>query len=148
MAERIVVGVDGSETSRDALVWAIDYAAAKGAAVQPVIAWQRTFDYGSDRYWPVDEAIAEAALKRLAAVIAEVGDRDRSVIMDPLVLEGDPGKVLCEQSAGADLLVVGSRGLGGFAGLMLGSVSTKCVHHSHCPVVIIPRGLAPMAHRR
>jgi nucleotide-binding universal stress UspA family protein len=60
------------------------------------------------------------------------------VEIDPVVLEGDPGQTLCAQSAGADLLVVGSRGLGDFAALMLGSVSTKCAHHSRCPVVIMP----------
>jgi nucleotide-binding universal stress UspA family protein len=137
---RILVGVDGSDGSRRALAWAIEQAAARGAVVQPVIVWQRGFDYGSDRYWPADEKTAETAGKRLGAMIAEVAGPDPAVTIDPLVLEGDPGRILCARSADVDLLVVGSRGLGGFAGLVLGSVSTKCAHHSRCPVVIVPKG--------
>lgn len=102
-----------------------------------MIVWQRSFDYRSDRYWPADEKTAGT---RLEAVIAEVAGHDPAVTIDPLVLEGDPGRILCARSAGADLLVVGSRGRGGFAGLVLGSVSTKCAHHSRCPVVIVPDG--------
>ena len=136
--KRILVGVDGSDGSRQALAWAIDHAAASGDDVQAVIVWQRSFDYGSDRYWPVDQGIAEDATKRLITVISEVAGPDPAVTINPLVLEGDPGKTLCAESATADLLVVGSRGLGGFAGLVLGSVSTKCAHHSRCPVVIVP----------
>ena len=138
MIGRILVGVDGSEGSRHALAWAIGQAAAHGAVVQPVIVWQRSFDYGCDRYWPADEKTAEAAGKRLGALVAEVAGPDPAVTIDPLVLEGDPGRVLCGRSADVDLLVVGSRGLGGFAGLVLGSVSSKCAHHSRCPVVIVP----------
>jgi nucleotide-binding universal stress UspA family protein len=59
------------------------------------------------------------------------------------VLEGDPGHTLCARSAGADLLVVGSRGHSGFAGLILGSVSTNCAHHSHRPVVIVSADPSP-----
>ena len=139
MTGRILVGVDGSDGSRRALAWAIDQAAARRAVVQPVIVWERGFDYGSERYWPADEKIAEAARKRLAAVVTEVAGPDPAVTIDPLVLEGDPGRILCARSASADLLVIGSRGHGGFAGLVLGSVSTKCAHHSRCPVVIVPR---------
>ncbi len=138
MVGAILVGVDGSEGSRQALRWAIGDAAARGAVIQAVIVWQRTFDYGSDRYWPVDKRIAEGARKRLAATVAEVVGQNPAVEIDPLVLEGDPGTMLCARSGAADLLVVGSRGLGGFAGLVLGSVSIKCAHHSRCPVVIVP----------
>jgi len=141
--KRILVGVDGSEGSRYALAWAIDHAAASGAVVRPAIVWQRTFDYGRDQYWPVDKATAEDARQRLTAAIAEVAGPDPAVTIDPLVLEGDPGSTLCAKSADADLLVVGSRGLGGFAGLVLGSVSTKCAHHSRCPVVIVPHRTPP-----
>lgn len=137
MTGKIVVGVDGSEGSCHALAWAIRQAAARGTAVRPVIVWQRSFDYGSKQYWPADEKTAETAGKRLQAAIAKVADPH--VTIDPAVLEGDPVQVLCAQSAGADLLVVGRRGDGsGLAGLVLGSVSAKCAHHSHCPVVIVP----------
>ena len=76
MTGRILVGVDGSEGSRRALAWAIEQAAARGAVVQPVIVWERSFDYGSERYWPADEKVAEAARKRLEAVIAEIAGPD------------------------------------------------------------------------
>lgn len=138
MAGRIVVGVDGSEGSRRALRWAIEQATARGAHIQALIVWQRTFDYGRERYWPADMALAEAAGQRLADAVAEVTGGGTAVTIEQLVVEGDPGQALCEYSAGADLLIVGSRGLGGFAGLLLGSVSTKCAHHSRCPVVIVP----------
>ncbi len=140
MAGRILVGVDGSQGSREALRWAIEQAAARGAVLQPVIVWQRTFDYGRESYWPTDEKIAADARERLEAAIAEVAGHDPAVEIDPLVAEGDPGQALCTMSGDADLLVVGSRGHGGFAALALGSVSTKCAHHSHCPVVIVPTG--------
>jgi nucleotide-binding universal stress UspA family protein len=140
VAGRILVGVDGSEGSRKALRWSIGQAAARGAVLQPVIVWQRTFDYGRQSYWPVDEEIAADARKRLEAVVAEVAGRDRAVEIDPLVVEGDPGETLCTMSGDADLLVVGSRGHGGFAALALGPVSIKCAHHSRCPVVIVPDG--------
>jgi nucleotide-binding universal stress UspA family protein len=143
-ASRFVVGVDGSEPSRAALAWAMRQASAQGAVVQPVIVWQRTFGYGQQEYWPADEAIAEAARTRLAANVAAAVGPKSALTIDPLVAEGDPAKVLCELSASADLLVVGSRGLGGFAGLILGSVSTKCAHHGRCAVAIVPaRGSQP-----
>ncbi len=138
MAGRIVVGVDGSEGARRALGWAVAEAAARKAVLQPVMAWQSPYDYGEMRYVPVDEnRLAEGAGKRLEQALAEAGAGDR---IDPLVVRGDPAQVLCERSDGADLLVVGSRGHGGFAGLLLGSVSAKCAHHSRCPLVIVRDG--------
>lgn len=134
-----MVGVDGSEGSRRALAWAIGQAAAREAAVRPVIVWQRCFDYGSEQYWPADEKTAETAGRRLQAAIAEVAGPHPGVTISPAVLEGDPGHVLCAQSAGADLLVVGRRGDGHrLTELVLGSVSATCARHSRCPVVIVP----------
>lgn len=138
MAGRIVVGVDGSEGSRRALRWAIEQAAARGAEVQAVMVWQRTFDYGRGALWPVDVDIAKGAGERLAETVAEVASGSPAVTVEQVVAEGDPGHVLCDYSGEADLLVVGSRGLGGFAELMLGSVSSKCAHHSRCPILIVP----------
>lgn len=141
MAGKIVVGVDGSEGSRHALAWAIRQAAASGAAVQPVIVWQRSFDYGSEQYWPADEKAAGNARQQLEAAIALVAGQHPAVTIEPAVLEGAPGQVLCAQSAGADLLVVGRRGNGsGLAGLVLGSVSAQCARHAPTPVVIVPVG--------
>jgi nucleotide-binding universal stress UspA family protein len=143
MTGRIVVGADGSEGSSRALGWAVAEAAAREAVLQPVIVWQSPYDYGELRYAPVDEdQLAKGARKRLEQALAEVADEASATATDPLVARGDPAQVLCERSADADLLVVGSRGHGGFAGLMLGSVSIKCAHHSRCPLVIVRDGRA------
>lgn len=143
MTGKIVVGVDGSEGSRRALAWAIRQAAACEAAVQPVIVWQRSFDYGSSQYWPADEKTAEAAHQRLQAAVTDIAGPRPAVPIDPAVLEGDPGQILCARSAGASLLVVGRKGHGSrLAGLALGSVSAMCARHSRCPVVIVPAGPA------
>jgi nucleotide-binding universal stress UspA family protein len=138
MARVVLVGVDGSEGSRRALRWAIDEAAARGGVVQVLTVWRRTYDYGADFYWPVDEEVEEEATERLAATVRDVAGDQAAVVIDQVVVQGDPGQVLCARSAEVDLLVVGSRGHGGFAGLLLGSVSAKCAHHSRSPLVIVP----------
>ena len=142
MARRILVGVDGSEGSRRALRWAIEEAAARRETVDAVIVWQSPYDFGGGLYYlRVDEEkIVQNARERLAESIAEVAGQNPSVEIHPVVLQGDPAKTLCAWSNDADLLIVGSRGHGGFAPLSLGSVSTKCAHHSRCPVVIVPKG--------
>lgn len=139
MTGKIMVGVDGSEGSRRALAWAIRQAAARGAALQPVIIWQRDVGHGSRQDCPAGEETAEAARQRLQAAVAEVTGPHPAVPVVLLVLEGEPGQVLCVRSAGAELLVVGRRGHGGgLAGLALGPVSAVCARHSRCPVVIVP----------
>lgn len=129
---RIVVGVDGSESSEEALAWAVHQAELTGAVVQAIIAWDplgsyyvfagKSYDY---------EGIARQVL---ANTIIKVGN-PAGVQAD--VVQGNPAQVLIEASAGADLLVIGSRGHGGFVGALLGSVSQHCIHHAACPVVVI-----------
>ena len=139
MVARVLVGVDGSDGSRRALRWAIGEAAARYGTVQPVMIWQSAYDMG-ETYVPVEEAkFVEAAREHLMESVAEVAGENPTVEIDPLVLEGDPAQILCERSGEVDLLVVGSRGYGDFAGLLLGSVSSKCAHHSRCPVVIVSK---------
>ena len=79
--------------------------------------------------------------RRAERVLREAVERVRSdhpsVAVETTVIEGPPARVLVDMSADADLLVVGSRGLGGFSGLLLGSVSQQCVHHAHCPVTVV-----------
>lgn len=134
----IVVGVDGSEGSRRALSWAIEEAAARPLVVRAVTVWQRSYDYGSDDYWPIDEHIASRAGAQLAQAVQDAGGDYPSVQIEQLVLEGDAAQILCEQAEDAGLLVVGSRGRGEFKKLLLGSVSIKCARHSRCPIVIVP----------
>jgi nucleotide-binding universal stress UspA family protein len=140
-APRIVVGLDGSPSSRAALRWAVRQAKLVNGTVDAVIAWQIPMMLQSYGWAPVyvEEAgnFEQDARKRLDAVIGEVvtpadGRRVRS-----LVIKGHPAEVLIDAAADADLLVVGSSGHGGFAEALLGSVSQHCVHHAPCPVLIM-----------
>lgn len=138
MVERIVVGVDGSEGSVQALRWALGEALARKAVLEPVAVWQSPYDFGEELLFPVaEEKIAAGAKERLDAAVAEAVGDQRGVVVEASVLHGDPAQTLCDRSSDAELLVVGSRGHGGFAGLLLGSVSLKCAHHSRCPVAIV-----------
>ncbi len=134
----IVVGVDGSETSKRALRWAIDEARLRHATVRAVEAWQ----YAVSDSWegmPVNiyDTMEEGAQAQLAEIVAEVAGEDAKAVEQVIAL-GAPASALLDASTDAELLVLGSRGLGGFKGLLVGSVSQQCVHHAVCPVVIIP----------
>ena len=138
MTHRIVVGVDGSEHGNAALRWALREAEVHGSELTAVFAWQMPF---LDIPGAFDRAEIETACKEfLVKAVAEV-DPAPAVPVTRLVAQGDVSESLIEASAGADLLVLGSRGRGGFAGLRLGSVSQECVSHASCPVVIIRRRL-------
>ena len=136
---RIVAGVDGSDSSLSALRWAIRQAGLTGAAVDAVAAWHYPVTgYG---YVPVGsgedydfEAITE---KVLADAISSSLEPGSDVRVRSHVIEGNAAQVLIDASDGAELLVVGSRGHGGFTEALLGSVSQHCVHYAHCPVVVI-----------
>ena len=133
---RIVVGVDGSVPSKAALAWAVKQARLTGATVEAVIAWELPATYG----YPVpvsDMDYGGLAAEVLAGAIAKVSSADEPVKIRSTVAEGSAARVLLDASAGAELLVVGSRGHGGFVEALLGSVGQHCVHHATCPVVVI-----------
>jgi nucleotide-binding universal stress UspA family protein len=139
---RIVVGVDGSPQSRTALEWAVEQALRTGGDVDAVLAYNSGLawiDVGSEAESLIVTRSAEVAKQTLHDTIAaaELPD-DHSVRVHPLVVEGEPARVLVELAQHADLLVVGTRGRGGFAGLLLGSVSQRCAERSPCPVVVVP----------
>ena len=134
---RIVVGVDGSASSTAALAWAVKQAALTGALVDAVIAWEVPANYSFLVQVPVDINYAEIAAQVAADAIAEVSGPGEPVKIRSTATEGSPARVLVDASKGAELLVVGSRGHGGFAEALLGSVSQHCVHHATCPVVVI-----------
>ena len=134
---RIVVGVDGSPSSRQALRWAVRQAALTGAVVDAVIAWHDPASYAGYAWLIADTSDAEAAAKTLSETVDSTIAAGRGVTIRQRVVEGGAACVLLDAAHGADLLVVGSRGHGGFAGMPLGSVSQHCVHHSPCPVVIV-----------
>jgi nucleotide-binding universal stress UspA family protein len=139
---RIVVGIDGSEPAKAALAWAVRQAGLTGATVEAVIAWHYPIALGGSPYAPIgvtDTDFAAAAGRVLSTSISETVDPASRVKVSSTVGEGNPARMLIDAAQGADLLVVGSRGHGGFAEALLGSVSQHCVHHAPCPVVIIPR---------
>ncbi|NJC72337.1 universal stress protein [Planosporangium thailandense] len=138
--QRIVVGVDGSEPSRRALRWALQQAQATGASVEAIHVWDLPLYAGVA---PVidtvseSEALAKGAEQILSETVAEVAGEHPAVPVRTRVLQGHPAVALLRASEGAGLLVVGSRGHGGFVGALLGSVSQYCVHHATCPVLVI-----------
>ncbi len=140
-ASRIVVGVDGSQPANAALRWAVRHAELTGDAVEAVIAWQ--FPIVGASYGWAGVAVTEGtdlralAEKTLAEAVDKTAGPDTAVVIERRVVEGYPASVLVEESADADLLVVGSRGHGTFAEALLGSVSQHCSHHARCPVVIV-----------
>ncbi|QFZ19683.1 universal stress protein [Saccharothrix syringae] len=144
MDDKIVIGVDGSPASRTALRWAVEEAKLRGCAVDAVLAWH--VDYGmvigslstAVATGMSREKVEESYRSLLAEVVAETGEEVTAVLA-----EGDPREVLVKASGNAALLVVGSRGAGPFREVLLGSVSSYCVHHAHCPVVVIR---TPKAH--
>ncbi len=133
---RIVVGVDGFESSRAALRWAIRQARLTGAVVEAVTAWHIPAGTG---WVPTADMpdYQEDAFTVLSEAIAGMCTIDPDVQVCPRVVEGQAGQVLVAAAEGADLLVVGSRGHGGLAEALLGSVGQYCVYHAPCPVVIM-----------
>lgn len=138
---RIVAGVDGSLSSMSALRWAIRQAGLTGAAVDAVIAWNYPAAAGGYGWAPTGMEgsfdFRENAEKILASAITGTVDPRSDIPVLARAVEGIAAQVLIDASDGADLLVVGSRGHGGFTEALLGSVSQHCVHHAHCPVVVI-----------
>jgi nucleotide-binding universal stress UspA family protein len=136
----IVVGVDGSVGAREALLHALGEARLRGARLRAVAAWHMsTMAYAGGGLAPgIDPAVFEAsASATLDAALAALGDQAHSIEIERVVRMGQPAQVLVEEARGADLLVVGSRGHGGFAGLLLGSVSHQCAMYASCPVVVV-----------
>jgi nucleotide-binding universal stress UspA family protein len=131
----IVVGVDDSSAAKAALRFALEEARFRQARLRAVHA---IGGFGSYPSLAVDVgAVHQAAEELLEELASEVAGDGETVEIERRVVEGAPGAVLVEDSRSADLLVVGSRGHGGFAGLLLGSVSQQCAHHAECPVVIV-----------
>jgi nucleotide-binding universal stress UspA family protein len=134
---RIVVGVDGSVPSKAALRWALRQAHLTGAVVEAVTAWEFPLVYGYPA--PVIDSVnlEEVATGVVKDAIAEATAGAEAGRIYCKVVEGNAASALLRESAGADLLVVGSRGHGGFVEALLGSTGQHCVHHARCPVVVI-----------
>ncbi len=142
MAGPVVVGVDGSAGSREALRQAIEEARLRNTRLRAVAVWRLPWTVYSAAAPGVDldeviEDIKGSAQNRLDKALADCAAEADGVDIVKVCCEGQPAEVLVEQSEGAAVLVVGSRGLGGFRGLLLGSVSQQCAHHARCPVMIV-----------
>jgi nucleotide-binding universal stress UspA family protein len=133
---RIVVGVDGFESSKTALRWAIHQAKLTGAVVEAVTAWHIPATTGVVAISDLPD-YQDDAQSVLGEAIAEMCTTDPEVEVWPHVTQGRAAQVLVEEAEGAELLVLGSRGHGGLAEALLGSVGQFCVHHAPCPVVIM-----------
>jgi nucleotide-binding universal stress UspA family protein len=136
----IVVGVDGSEGGEVALRFAAEEAALRGAKLRVVCAWQvPTAVYAGVRGVAADQALGEDRARDVAAnALQEATRLEPGVDRESRAVLGQPAHVLVQESQDADLLVVGSRGLGGLKSALLGSVGQQCIHHAVCPVVVIP----------
>jgi len=142
VAGRIVVGVDGSAHARQALRFALAEAALRGARVVVVGSWAvpplAATGVGMIPAFDLLRAeLGDSANEVLARELAEVSDAAAGVEVEQHVAQGDAAGVLVEAAAGAELLVVGSRGRGGVTGTVLGSVSRACLHHAPCPVAVV-----------
>ena len=137
---KIVVGVDGSSGAQAALRFAIEEARLRKSSLTAVFASFTRFvaDVPSSLLPELLADFRADAEKLLEEALAGAGDTT-GVEIERAVVDAPPGSALIEAAEGADLLVLGSRGRGGFKGLLLGSVSQQCAHHAPCPVVIVPR---------
>ncbi len=136
-----VVGLDGSEHASNALAWATMNAQGRAESLQLVTAWQipvvGAYPMASPAVMPFDDEELKAAAASEIAQLAEDATKQLSIPVDVAVAQGGPAAVLLEASTHGSLLVVGSRGRGGFARLMLGSTSTQCATHATVPTVVV-----------
>jgi nucleotide-binding universal stress UspA family protein len=134
----VVVGVDGSETSMKALGYAVEEARRRGWGVRAVHSWHLPPNLLGEFVLGLEplkfEQSARAVLDR---ALDELGGTE-GVTVEPVLLEGQPAEQLLKATGPDDVLVIGSRGLGGFSGLLLGSVGQALARHAKCPLVIVP----------
>lgn len=133
---RIVVGVDGSGPSRSALRWSQRIAAAEHADIDVVGAWAWPSAFGLAGI-PLEYSPRDDIEKELTAAVDEVFGPDRPAGVSVRAVEGGAAHALLDASRGALMVIVGSRGIGGFMGLLLGSVSQHVAEHASCPVLVV-----------
>lgn len=135
-----MVGVDGSDCSIAALRWAAEQARLTRRPLRAIMTWEWPRVYGDPIVWPADMSFEADAVHVLRECTEKVLGPDGADDVDLEVLEGHPAVVLRDESARAELLVVGSRGHGEFTGMLIGSVSEFLAVHARCPVVIVRGG--------
>lgn len=138
---RYVVSVDGSESSRKALAWALTQADLVGALVDCVFVWDFLHLWDVEGEWSVPDDVwapERDGQRMLTNVLAEVAGPQPAVPVTARTIRGAAAAALLEAAKGADLLVVGSRGHSALTEFVLGSVSLRVIHLAPCPVVVIP----------
>lgn len=146
---RIVVGIDGSERSLNAFAWAVREAELRRCTVHVVMAWQHPQAYNAPNVWGLgmdpwidtDSDLSTSAKLEAVRILERLTRKARPATNVPTrceAIEGHPASVLLNAARDADLLVVGSRGHGGFVGMLMGSVSHHVLAHATCPVVVVP----------
>lgn len=140
----IIVGTDGSYHSRKALEWAAREAGIRHAPLTVLTVHQAVAGYfGEPVAYPGDDGLTamarEAARKDADEVLDSLGEAPHPEQVTVLAVSGLPAEEILDASANADMVVLGSRGAGGFKRLLMGSVSSQVAHHAHCPVVVVPR---------
>lgn len=133
---RIIVGVDGSEPSREALRWAARLAPTLGASIRAVAVWASPAGFGWTSM-PSSFDFHDDMAKVLEQAVDDVFGTDRPRGLELVVEQAQAAAALLEHAAGASMVIVGSRGHGGFAGLLLGSVSSSVAEHASCPVLVV-----------
>lgn len=134
----VVVGVDGSPANRDAVRFAFAAAAARSVPLVAVHAWS---DLPVTTSWELTTAtdlVEQRAAEELTTWLSESRAEHPDVTVEPVIAHGGPAQVLLDRAGAAQLLVVGSRGRGGFRGLLLGSTSQAMIYHAACPVAVVP----------
>ncbi|MYW18676.1 universal stress protein [Streptomyces sp. SID161] len=134
---RVVVGVDGSQSSYEALRWAVRYAGLVGGAVEAVAVWELPGLYGWSGPAVDMDVDEEETRQKMSQELADVLGAEAAGSVRSHVVHGNAADVLLRAAEGAEVLVVGSRGRGGFARALLGSVSQHVSQHASCPVVIV-----------
>jgi len=138
----VVVGIDGSEESQHALLWARALAVPLHAQVKAVAVWHLPYGYGAVAVpgdWNPKQDMEELLFETVTEVVGSQVPHDLHLV----VREGNPAKELLDAAEGAAMIVVGSRGHGGFAGMLLGSVSSHVAEHATCPVLVVHGDLQP-----
>jgi nucleotide-binding universal stress UspA family protein len=134
--EKIVVGFDGSDSSLDALGWAVRQTVLTDSTLEIVMTWEWPTSYGWAVPIPDDFDPESDVRKALDTAVADILNDHPGLKVETQLINGHPAPALVEASKGADLLVVGSRGHGEFVGMLVGSVSEYCVTNAHCPVLV------------
>lgn len=143
--QRVVVGVDGSDDSAHALRWALVDARVRGAVAAVVHAWHPPFSLSFAAAAVDFPAFEDAASRLLDRVVDAVEPEFRDVPVERVLVSGSATDALLGAAQDAEVVVVGGRGVGGFRGLLLGSVSQQLAHHAPCPVVVVPSAAARTA---